>query len=497
MSKYAENSIVFKVGTPPSEVNPVLNRLSTALMVATVAFLAVGCNVGPNYKRPVANTPVHFRGALAPDLASVAGATSLADQQWSTVFQDPVLIQLVDGALKSNLDVQIAAKRVLQAQAQVGIARSQQFPVISGGGSYAALQLPSSLATNNSNGTPGNTFFNGGGPSASGSWNLDFWGLYRRQSEAARADLLATEWAQRATRTAIIEGVADSYFQLRRLDSQLAITQESIKARSDSLRLVSNLQQRGAGSLADVRQAEELLHAAQANLPEIRRQIAIQENTLSILLGKNPESIDRGRPVDQQPHPEQLPVGLPSELIERRPDIRQAEAKLIAANARIGVAKAQFFPNISLTALGGSASNQLQNVVSGQNNYWFAAGSITEPIFDGGSIRSNYHLSQAEQQQALLNYRKTILGAFKEVSDSLVTYKESSLIREEKAAQAKSAADAVRLARLRFAAGDASYLEVLTTDTVLYDAQLSLTDAQELEAASLVDLFAVLGGGWN
>ncbi len=466
-------------------------------LAGTLSVFLVGCSVGPNYKRPLTNLPQSFRGTPASDIGGPASSASLADQQWSAIFQDPVLQRLVTEALQNNLDLHIAAQRLLEAQAQVGITRSQQFPSVNAGGSYSALQLPPSLPAANADGTPGRSFYNAGGFSASGAWNLDFWGLYRRQSEAARADLLATEWAQRATRASLVEGVAQAYFQLRSLDAQLEITTNTIKARRDSLKLVESLRQYGAGSLADTRQAEELLHAAQANLPEIRRLIAVQENQISILLGRNPDGIDRGLAVDAQPHPQEVPAGLPSALLERRPDIQQAEARLIAANARIGVAKAQFFPNISLTSLGGSASSQLDSIFAGKNAYWYAAASLSQPIFDGGRIRNNYHLSQAAQQEMLHEYQKAVLNALRDVSNSLVAYKETREYREEKTAQVTSAADAVRLARLRYSAGNASYLEVLTTDTQLYDAQLTLAQAQEREAASLVELYAALGGGWQ
>jgi outer membrane protein, multidrug efflux system len=480
------------------EYAPVVNKIAQAAIAGLLILMMAACNVGPNYKRPATSTPQTFRGALAPDIAPPAQAeTSLGDEKWPAIFEDPVLQQLVTEALKNNLDLRVAAQRVLEAQAQAGIVRSQQFPTINGGASYTALQIPSSLAGNNSNGTPNNSFFNGGGLTASAAWNLDFWGLYRRQTEAARAELLASQWAQRATRVTLVQDVAQAYFQLRSLDAQLEITRSTIKARQDSLQLTQSLEKYGAGSLADTRQAEELLHAAQANLPELRRQIAVQENTISILLGHNPEDIHRGLDVASQPHPQQVPTGVPSRLLERRPDIQRAEATLIAANARIGVAKAQFFPQISLTSLGGSASSQLQSMFAGKNAYWYAAGSLSEPIFDAGRLRSNYHLSQAQEQEMLLDYQKTILNALKDVSDSLVGYKETRERREQQAALVVSAADAVRLARLRYSGGNTSYLEVLTTDTDLYDAQLQLAQSQEQEAASLVQLYAALGGGWQ
>jgi multidrug efflux system outer membrane protein len=474
-----------------------VKRIFGTLTKFTFLIAVVGCKVGPNYNRPSVDMPQAYRGAMAPEIASDSKAESLGDQQWSTIFQDEALQRLVKEALANNLDLRIAAQRVLEAQAQVGITRSQQLPSIDGGGSYTALQIPSSLAGTNNNGTPANSFFNGGGPIASAAWNLDFWGMYRRQTEVARAELLASDWGRRATRTALVQNVAQSYFNLRSFDSQLEITQSTIKARRDSLQLTLTLKEHGASSLADVRQAEELLHAAQANLPDLRRQIAIQENTISILLGHNPGSIQRGLPIAEQPHPNEVPVGVPSQLLERRPDIQQAEAKLVAANARVGVARAQYFPQISLTSLGGSSSNQLQSIFKSSNAYWYAAGSISEPIFDGGRIRSNYRLSKAQQQEVLLEYQKTILGALKDVSNSLVSYKETHEQRQEQADQVKSAADAVRLARIRYSGGNTSYLEVLTTDTDLYSTQLLLVQAQQQEASSLVDLYSALGGGWQ
>jgi multidrug efflux system outer membrane protein len=309
--------------------------------------------------------------------------------------------------------------------------------------------------------------------------------------------MLASIWGQRAAQTTLIQTVAEAYFQLRSLDAQLEVTNSTIAARQDSLHLTQVLEKGGAASLEDVRQAEELLHSAQANLPEIRRQIAVQENTLSIILGHNPGPIDRGLAIREQAHPQEVSVGIPSELLERRPDIQEAEEKLVAANARIGVARAQYFPQISLTSLGGAASNQLNSIFTGPSSYWFAAGSITQPIFSGGRIRNNYRLSKAQKQEMVLSYQNTILNALKDVSNALVSYKETRERREQQGEQVEAAADAVRLARLRYSGGNTSYLEVLTTDTNLYAAQLQLAQTQEQEASSLVQLYAALGGGWR
>jgi multidrug efflux system outer membrane protein len=480
-----------------SKIRGALLCAGKAIIGGLLALMVVGCRVGPDYKRPNTSLPQGYRAATAPELTdTTAQQSSIAERDWQTIFTDPVLQKLIAEALRNNLDLKIAAQRVLEAQASVGIVRSQQLPSVNAGGSFSALQLPQGLANKNADGSR-NDFLRGGGFNASAAWNLDFWGLYRRQTEAARAELLQSEWAQRATRTSLIQDLAAAYFQLRSLDSQIEITRSTIKARGDSLKLTQSLENYGAGSRADTRQAEELLHTAQANLPELRRQMVAQENAISILLGHAPQDIDRGLKIDDQPHPAEVPTGLPSELLERRPDIRQAESTLMAANARVGVAKAQFFPQISLTSLGGSASNQLQSVFDGKNAYWYAAGSLGQPIFAGGRIKSNYKLSQAQQQEMVAQYQKTILNALRDVSNTLTAYRETQNRREEQSQTVISAADAVRLARLRYAGGNTSYIEVLATDTDLYDAQLQLAQAQSQEANSLVQLYAALGGGWK
>ena len=480
-----------------AKLESALRVAGTVALFVGLALMIVGCTVGPNYRRPVVNMPQAYRAAMAPEVSnnSSSGA-SIGDQSWQSIFTDSVLKKLIAEALSNNLDLKVAAKRVLEAQAQVGIVRSQQLPNVAAGGSYTALQLPSGLAFENSNGGSTSSF-KGGGFSASASWNLDFWGLYRRQTEAARAELLESEWAQRATRASLIEDLATAYFELRSLDAQLEITNNTIKAREDSLKLTQSLEQYGAGSRADTRQAEELLYTAKANLPELRREIAVQENTISILLGHAPSGIERGLKIEDEPHPFEIPTGLPSELLDRRPDVQQAEASLIAANARIGVAKAQFFPQISLTSLGGTASNQLQTIFKGSNAYWYAAGSLSEPVFDGGRIRGNYRLSKAKEQEMVASYQKAILNALKDVSNALSAYRETRNRREEQTRAVTSATDAVRLARLRYAGGNTSYIEVLATDTDLYDSQLKLATAQSQEAESLVELYAALGGGWK
>jgi multidrug efflux system outer membrane protein len=393
--------------------------------------------------------------------------------------------------------VQIAAQHVLEQQDQVGITRAQQFPTVSGGGSSTAIGLPSSLLKSiNSNGTTAKNFYTSGF-TLSAAWNLDFWGLYRRQTEAARAQLLATEWGRRVTIDTVIENVATAYFQLRTLDAELEITRRTLEARKQSLQLTQTVEQGGSGTLADVRQAEQLLYTAAAAIPDFERQIEQQENSISILLGRNPGPIIRGASERNWPQPEQIPAGIPSQLLERRPDIQQAEAELIAANADVGVAKAQLFPQVSLSGTGGTASSQLKGLVDGKNLYWYESGNLTQPIFDAGRLRNNLRLSEAQKQEEVLAYQRTIKQAFEGVSNALIGLQKFREYREQEANLTASAEDATRLARLRYNGGSTSYLEVLTNDTNYYSAQLTLAVAQEDEALSIVQLYSALGGGWQ
>jgi multidrug efflux system outer membrane protein len=479
--------------------------LSTLALILTLA----GCKVGPNYKRPVVDTPANYRGALAPDIAAAASATSLGVQKWDTVFTDPVLQQLITEALKNNYDVKIAADRVLEEQAQLGITKSAQYPTFSAGASYDALGLPSSLFSTLNNGSNNSSSSNSsshtnyfaGGLTASAAWNLDFWGYYRRQTEAARAFLRATEWAKQTTYSTLIENVATSYYQLRTLDAELAITKSTLDARKQSLDLTQRLERGGADSMADVRQAEELYYTAQAQIPDLERQIEQQENNLRLLLGQDPGPIvrnvsDSTSIIANAPHPSDVPVGLPSDLLERRPDVRRAEEMLIQANANIGVARAQYFPQLSLSASGGTSSSQLKGLVESGNAYYYAIGSLSQPIFDAGKIRNNYRLAKATDKELLDTYQQTIAGALRDVSNALIAYNKTREFREQQEKQTAASADAVRLARIRYNSGSTSYLEVLTTDTNLYNSQLTLEAAQQQEALSLVQLYNALGGGW-
>jgi len=464
-----------------------MTRTGIASLVALLA-LTGGCTVGPNYRRPVVNAPASYRGATGAGEGQPLGA-----RKWDTVFTDPVLQALIAEALKNNFDVKIAADRVLEQEAQVGITRAAQYPSLSAGANLDSLGLPGGLLAGSGS---GHTYITSGGFSISPSWNLDFWGYYRRQTESARAQLQAYKWAQQVTYSTLVEDVATSYYQLRTLDAQLDITWKTLEDRKQSLNLTTTLEQGGSGTLADVRQAEELFFTAQAQIPDLQRQIQQQENGLSILLGHAPESIPRGGSISDVAHPVEIPVGLPSELLQRRPDILRAEELLVQANANIGVARAQFFPMISLSGSGGISSDALKGLVESKNLYYYAIGSLTQPIFDGGKLRSNLKLAQAEHKELTDTYQQTIIGALRDVSNALVAYRLTRDYRRQQESVVASSADAVRLARLLYGAGTTSYLEVLTNDTNLYSAQLTLQTAEQQEALSLVQLYNALGGGW-
>ena len=462
-----------------------MRRLATLLILA----FTCGCAVGPNYRKPAVNVPPSYRG-VTPEEAAKGEARSLADEKWWAVFQDEQLKELVKTALQQNYDVRIAAARILEAQAQLGIARAGQFPTIAGDAGATNQRSPRSkflpefeTSTNQVGGSL--------------AWDLDFWGKYRRATEAARAELMATEWARREVISALIADVASAYFQLRALDLQLEISQRTLTSRRDSLRLTGLLAQGGSTSMLDVRQAEQLVFTAASEVPSLEQQIEQEENFISTLLGNNPAPVPRGRKLTEQEHPPTVPAGIPSSLLERRPDIRQAEEQLISANAQIGIARAAYFPQVSLTATAGYQSSALTGLFSGPAGLWNFGGALVQPIFTAGKLRSNVRLTQAQQQEFLLRYQRTIQGAFHEVSDSLVAYRRTQEFRQQQELLVGSAQDATRLSHMRYSGGVASYLEVLTNDTNYFSAELGLVQAQLNELLALVELYKALGGGWE
>ncbi len=457
--------------------------------VSLVMLLLSGCAVGPNYKRPSVNAPDAYRGAM-PQEAAQSAPESLGDQKWWDVFQDQQLQDLIHTALQQNYDVRIAATRIVQAQAQVGITRADQFPTISGGAEAVDQRSARSK------------FFpafetNSNQVDLSLAWDLDFWGKYRRATESARANLLATQWAREAVISTLVSDVASAYFQLRELDLQLEISRRTLASRQDSLQLTQLLANGGATSMLDVRQAEQLVFTAAETIPDLERRIEQQENFISTLLGNNPSAIARGAKLTEQPHAPEVPVGLPSTLLERRPDIREAEGQLIAANAQIGVAKAAYFPQITLTASGVYQSSALTSLFTGPAGLWSFGGALAQPLFTGGRIRSNVKFTEARQQEAALVYQQTIQQAFRGVSDALVEYRKDREFREQQEQLASSAQDAAQLSETRYRGGAAGYLEVLTNETNYFDAELGLAQAQLNELLGLVRIYRNLGGGWQ
>ncbi len=452
--------------------------------------LLAGCMVGPNYHRPAVNPPPSYRGQIASS-PSQPPTASLGAEKWWTVFRDPVLQQLIRTALRQNYDVRIAATRVLQAQAEVGITRANEFPTAAAGADV--------FSENNPKLTSAFPAYeeNAGELDLSVIWNLDFWGKYRRETEAARDQLLATDWGRQAVIAAVVSSVAADYFQLRELDLALEISQRTLASRQDSLHLTRVLEVHGSASMLDLRQAEELVETAGEQIPDLERQIQQEENAISVLVGENPGPIARGLKLTEEPLPAAVPAGLPSDLLDRRPDIREAEANLMAANANIGVAKAAYFPSISLTGTAGLESYALNKLFTTSAGLWNNAASLTQPVFEAGALRSGMRLVRAQEEQMLLTYKQTIIDAFQQVSDALIAYQKDREFRERQERLTSAAADADRLSKVLYQNGGASYLQVLTSETNYFAAELNLAQAELNERLALVQLYNALGGGWQ
>src|SRR5579864_158969 len=464
------------------------------ILLSVTALLTTGCTMGPRYKRPTVAVPGSYRGEV-PEQGAEPEKTApqtvpLGEEKWWDIFQDEPLRTLIRTALKQNYDLRIAASRVLEARAQLGITRADQFPTLSGGGAIADVRSSQSKLVPEFETSTGQV-------NVSAAWALDFWGRFRRATEAAQANLLASEWARRQVVTTLIANVAAAYFQLREFDLELEISRRTVGSRTGSLQLTKTLQEHGVNSMLDVRQAEQLVYTASEQVPDLERRIAQQENALSILLGNNPGDIPRGLKLTEQPHAPEVPAGLPSALLERRPDVRQAEQQLIAANAEIGVARSAFFPQISLTGSAGYQSSALNSLFTGPSGFWSMAGALAQPIFQGGRIRSNLRLTQAQEEEAVLFYQKTIQGAFRDVSDALIGYRKDREFREQQELLTQAAQDAARLSEIRYRAGESSYIEVLTNETNYFTAELGLAQAQGNELIALVQLYQALGGGWE
>lgn len=457
-------------------------RTSTAIVLL---FALCACKVGPGYKRPPVTVPDQYRGV--PDISKQPTGQPFAEMQWPVVFQDEALQNLIKEALTNNYDVRIAATRILQAGAVLGITRANQFPSVNLGGS---------LGNTRTQPFQGNSTL--GSISVQASWILDFWGQYRRATEAARANLLATEFGQKVVLVTLISAVANDYFQLRTFDRQLEVSNETVATDKDMVKLNTIKFQGGEAAITDELQAEILLQQSEARVITLQQSIEQTENQISVLLGRNPGPVTRGLSLTAQPHPPEVPTGLPSAILERRPDVRRAEESLVAANANVGVAKAAFFPQIALTGAFGVQSTSLTSFLAGPTTgAWNVAGQATQPLFQGGRIKSNYRLAWAQRDEAELVYKQTVQQAFEDVSNALVGYTQSRLFRTKIEEQTATYKETARLANVRFEGGYTSFLEVLVTQQQYFTSELNLAQAWFAELNNYTQLYQSLGGGWQ
>jgi multidrug efflux system outer membrane protein len=467
-------------------------RLITAGLVVS---LLAGCTLGPNYHRPAGQTPATFRAA---ELSPAPSPSSLADLKWFEVFKDEKLQDLVRIALAQNYDLRDAVAHVDAARANLGITRSAQFPQVSAAGAVnidrlsrdGVTPIPAALLPSQDR--------NWGEASLNLlSFEVDLWGRLRRSSEAARANLLSAEENRKAVVTTLVSDVATAYLSLRELDNELEISERTLASRQASLELTRARQSGGVATLLDLREAEQLVYTAAQTIPVLKEQIEQTENNISLLLGRPPAGVIRGGALIQQELPPSIPAGLPSDLLERRPDIREAEQNLIAANAQIGVAKAAYFPQVSLTGFLGGQSTQLLNLFGGPQSAWSFAPQLTQPIFSAGRIKSGVRLAEAERSSSLAQYGKAIQTAFTEVSNALIAHQRVQESRVQQEALVTALQDRVRLAYLRYRGGVDTLLDALVADTDLFQAEVALSRIQLNELISVVQLYKALGGGWQ
>lgn len=461
-----------------------MNKIILAL--AMIVILVTGCAVGPDYKRPAIDSPAAWR-------LEEQAAKDTANTTWWHQFNDPVLNQLIEEALKQNLDLKIATARIEEYVGRYWVGRSVLFPQIGAnaeaGRSRASEEGAAPLSSQVEN--PAD-YYQG---VFSGSWEIDLWGKLRRATEASRADLLATEEARQGVILSLVGAVANGYIALRDLDKQLEVAMQTAKSREDSYKLFNLRFEGGVISDLELNQVKSEYEQALATIPQIQKLVTYQENALCLLLGRNPGPINRGKSMDELVLPS-VPAGLPSELLEKRPDIRQAEQILIAANARIGVARAQYFPTISLTGLFGWSSADLSELITGSAQVWSWGGALVAPIFTGGRIRGQVKAAEAIQQEALFGYQSTIKTAFREVDDALINQRRTREQLEAQQRQVYALREYARFARLRYENGLTSYIEVLDAERSLFAAELGYAQTQGVLFTSLVNLYKVMGGAW-
>jgi outer membrane protein, multidrug efflux system len=466
--------------------------MTTRFIAILLTLIAVsGCTVGPNYSRPPITSPPVFRGAdrAAQDTAS------LADLKWFDVFKDERLQEMIRTALVQNHDLRDAVVRVEAARANLGITRADQFPTIDASAGITAARISSSGSVPLPQGVDQTRTF--GSVAGLLSFEVDVWGRLRRATEAARADLLASDENRKAVVTTLVSDVASAYFNLLELDMELSIARRTLAVREESLKLITSRERGGLGTLLDVRQGEQLVHGAASVIPDVERLIEQTENQISLLLGGSPGAITRSRSLTDLEPPPAVPAGLPSSLLDRRPDIRAAEQNLVAANALIGVARAAYFPRITLTGLLGFQSDQLSSLFTGPMRIWQFVPQATQPIFNAGRIKSNVRLATAQQQIALIQYERAIQTAFREVSDALIQYQKEREIRAQQELLVSTLQDRSRMSHVRYEGGIDTLLNALDADRDLFAAELGLAQTRRNELLSLVQLYRALGGGWQ
>jgi len=458
------------------------------LLCPTLLTIALaGCAVGPNYHRPDTQTPAALRGPVAP------GDASLADEGWWDLYQDPVLTGLVQNALANGFDTRIAASRVEQARAIEHEVRGQFFPAV-GYDANATRGRNSLLGNPNPVGNPATDSFDG---YLGATWELDLWGRVRRLDEAARDHYLASEEARRGVELSLVAEVATDYFQLLELDEELAISRDAAKSFGESLQLFNRRLQGGIASKLETSSAQASQAAAAARIPDLERQIVLLEDSLSVLLGLPPGAVTRGAPLSGRAVAPEVPAGLPSALLERRPDVRQAEYLAEAANAQIGVTIGSFLPRIGLSGILGGVSEQLSGVTTGKGALWSLGAQATGPIFQAGALRGEYQQAKAAWEEAKMEYQQTALSAFADASNALVTRQKLGETRAQLEIEVQSYQEAVTIALQRYKAGNTSYFELLQTQQELYPAESALAQTRRDELISLVELYKALGGGWN
>ena len=476
-------SLIFKVPSLPCK------RAFGYWMLPFVVWtlFLTGCAVGPNYKRPSINAPETFRGEIE------ISTNSFASLPWWQVFHDETLQNLIRTALTNNYDLRIAITRVEQARAMAAQARAGFFPQINYAATAARGKNVGGGNTPSPTGTIGNVF----AADVNASWEIDLWGRIRRLNESARAQFLASEEARRDVMISLIAQVAQNYFQLLALDQQLAIARQSTNSFGQSLKIFNQRLQGGVASILETSSAEALMDASAATIPELEQQIALQENQLSVLLGQNPGAILRGNTSLEKQMPPEVPAGLPSVLLERRPDIREAEQQLRSANAEVGVAEANFFPQLNLTGLFGEVSPELSAFTSGGDVAWGIAAGLTGPLFHGGQLRAQYAQARTVRDQFALQYQASVLNAFEEISDALISREKSASAHLQQSRAVESYKIAVKISMERYRMGSADYYEVLQEQQLLFPAENTLVQFQLNQLVAVVQLYRALGGGWQ